>query len=67
MTPDSGWLKIEPVKYEIVSRAILPVRMKGLFTFAEAHQICCDWNIWHLGEDMAFPVKRETGTYLEHL
>jgi hypothetical protein len=44
-------------EYQIVSSAMLPIRMKGRFTYQEAYQICCDWNSWHLAQDMAYPEK----------
>ena len=50
------------VEWELTSRSVLPIRMKGLFTYSEAYKLACDWNCWHVGEDMAFPAKRETGT-----
>lgn len=55
--------------YQIVSSYPhgLPMRMKGQFTFQDAHKLCCDWNSWHLPQDMAFPEKLdERVAYLEN-
>lgn len=41
--------------YQITSRAVLPVRMKGLHSYEDAYRMCCDWNSWHPPEDMAAP------------
>jgi hypothetical protein len=40
-------------QYRLVSRANLPLRMNGPFTFTEAYITCCDWNFSHVAEDMA--------------
>jgi hypothetical protein len=47
----------EKDNYHIVSSAMLPVRFKGRFTYQEAYQMCCDWNSWHLPQDMAIVEK----------
>jgi hypothetical protein len=55
-------------EYRIVSSYPhgLPFRFKGRFTYAEAYQMCCDWNSWHLAQDMAFPEKvDERAGYME--
>jgi len=42
-------------RYRLISRADLPIRMKGVFTFSAALSLACDWNFSHEVEDMAFP------------
>jgi hypothetical protein len=54
-------------EYRIISRAILPTRFKGNFTFEDAHQLCCDWNFGRDAETMAFPEKIDGGCFLEDL
>ena len=56
-----------PADHELFSRTVLPVRMKGRFSFQEAHLLACEWNARHTAEDMAMPQPVETGTYLEDL
>jgi hypothetical protein len=41
--------------YRIVSRAALPARMRGTFTFQEAYILCVEWNSQHNVRDMAQP------------
>jgi hypothetical protein len=46
----------EPKKhYRIVSRVELPLYMRGLFTFAEAYELSCEWNQDHSVRNMAWP------------
>ncbi len=44
----------ERVAWRIVSRAELPTRMAGTFTFKQAHELTCEWNARNPTERMAF-------------
>ena len=47
--------------FRISSRATLPARLKGTFSFEEAHRLCCSWNSWHAVEDVACPEEDAPG------
>jgi len=44
---------VVPELYRIVSRAELPARMQGTFTFQEAYMLCVEWNSQHSVREMA--------------
>jgi hypothetical protein len=54
-------------RFRISARAVLPARFNGTFSFGDAYRLCCDWNSWHVAQDMAHPEEDEPGTYLEDL
>jgi len=56
-----------PRLFRISSRATLPARFKGTFSFEEAHRLCCSWNSWHAAEDVACPEEDAPGCDLENL
>lgn len=51
------FLPPDKLKYRIVSRADLPARMKQEYLYPEAYALCCDWNVRHSAEFMAFAEK----------
>ena len=53
--------------FRISSRATLPARFKGTFSFEEAHRLCCSWNSLHAAEDVACPEEDAPGCDLENL
>ena len=53
--------------FRISSRATLPARLKGTFSFEEAHRLCCSWNSWHAVDDVACPEEDAPGCDLENL
>ena len=48
------WVEGE-YRCRIVSRADLPERMRGLFSFSDAYKLCCEWNRTHEAAEMAWP------------
>ena len=51
--------------YELSSRDVLPVVMKGKFSFEEADALARAWNRWHIDADKATPVSVSNEMHLE--
>ena len=56
-----------PRLFRISSRATLPARFKGTFSFEDAHRLCCSWNSLHSAEDVACPEEDAPGCDMENL
>lgn len=48
------WFRIEP---RFLQRNKTPRSLLGVFSFSDAHRVCCDWNARHDPQEMMIEVE----------